>query len=74
MGYGAQTEREGGRVTRSAADMRTVSWLLLLLLLDFGVTQGKVKDVFLTRELFLVKLVETPAGHSGRVDRKNHLN
>lgn len=51
MGYGAQTEREGGRVTRSSADMRTVSWLLLLLLLDFGVTQGKVKDVFLTREL-----------------------
>lgn len=31
--------------------MRTVSWLLLLLLLDVGVTQGKVKDVFLTREL-----------------------
>ncbi|GLD55339.1 netrin receptor UNC5C-like isoform X1 [Lates japonicus] len=40
MGYGAQTDREGGRVPRSSPEMLTVSWwLLLFLLVDIGVAQ-----------------------------------
>lgn len=54
MGYGARTDKEGGRVTRSSAEMLTASWLLLFLLVDIGVAQGKIfkKNVFLTCELW----------------------
>lgn len=54
MGYGARTDKEGGRVTRSSAEMLTASWLLLFLLVDIGVAQGKkfLKNVFLTCELW----------------------
>lgn len=49
MGYGAQTDRDRER-GRSAPEMLlTVSWLLLFLLMDIGVAQGK--SVFLTCEL-----------------------
>lgn len=53
MRYGARTDKEGGRVTRSSAEMLTVSWLLLFLLVDIGVAQGKIKNVFLTCELLV---------------------
>lgn len=43
MGYGARTDKEGGRVTRSSAEMLAASWLLLFLLVDIGVAQGKKK-------------------------------
>lgn len=55
MGYGARTDKEGGRVTRSSAEMLATSWLLLFLLVDIGVAQGKhlkKKNVFLTCELW----------------------
>lgn len=45
MGYGAQTDRDGGRVPRSSPEMLTVSWLFLFLLVDIGVAQGKFKSV-----------------------------
>lgn len=35
----------------SSPEMLTVSWLLLFLLVDIGVAQGKVKNVFSTCEL-----------------------
>ena len=48
MGYGAQTDRDGGRPPRRSPPemmmMMMLSWLLLfLLLVDIGVAQGKVK-------------------------------
>lgn len=45
MGYGAQTDREGGRMPRSSPEMLTVSWLFLFLLVDIGVSQGKFKSI-----------------------------
>ncbi|KAF3702031.1 hypothetical protein EXN66_Car017719 [Channa argus] len=41
MGYGAQTDRDGGSVPRSSAEMLTVSWLLVFLLVDIGVAQDR---------------------------------
>ncbi|XP_008286024.1 netrin receptor UNC5C, partial [Stegastes partitus] len=45
MGFGAQTDREGGRAPRFSPEMPTVSWLLLFLLLDIGAAQ--VDDDFI---------------------------
>ncbi|AWP15282.1 putative netrin receptor UNC5C-like [Scophthalmus maximus] len=39
MRCGARTHGQGGRVPRSSPEMRTVSWLLLFLLVDIGVAQ-----------------------------------
>lgn len=58
MGYGAQTDREGGRVPRSSRVMLTVSWLLVFLLLDIGVAQGKVANAFLICELYALLSVK----------------
>lgn len=53
MGCGAQTDREEGReegrVLRFYPEMPTASWLLLFLLVDIAVAQGKL--LFLMCEL-----------------------
>lgn len=73
MGHGAQTDRGRGRGARSSPEMLTLSWLLLFLLVDIGVAQGKVKSVYFTCELGFEVCWLLEAYSRGVVDRNNHL-
>lgn len=43
MGCGARTEKDGGRAGRSCAEMLTLTWLLLFLLVQLGAAQGRTR-------------------------------
>lgn len=62
MGYGAQTDRDGGTSPRRSPPEKMMSWLLLfLLLVDIGVAQGKVKKRILWPVSFALKVRESSA-------------